>query len=143
MSSLQLVPDPVVLATQVGVFVVNVFVMKKLIFDPYLAVREKRERQTVGSKDAATRLVAEAEQTAHDIGTRLNAAADAAKGERETLRNEALAKRQSLVTAAEKEAKAHVAGVEQQIAADLAAQRAKVPATVAALSEELYKIALA
>ena len=59
MASLILVPDPEVLAIQAGLFLVAVGVVKKLYVEPYLAVRERRQAATVGSKDEAARTLAE------------------------------------------------------------------------------------
>ena len=44
MASLELVPHPDVLVVQAGVFLANFVVVKKLLVEPYLTVRDKRER---------------------------------------------------------------------------------------------------
>ena len=56
MSGLNLVPNPTVLAVQAGVFMANIFVIKKLWLDPYLRVYEKRQANTTGSQTDAEKI---------------------------------------------------------------------------------------
>lgn len=143
MAALNLVPNPSVLIVQVGVFLVNMAVVKKLFVEPYLVVRERREALTVGSKDEATRALAECETITQAIEARIVATATEAKKERERLRNAALEKRAAVLAAANAETQKTVEAVEQQIRQDLVAERAKVPSIVASLTDEVYKLALA
>lgn len=143
MASLNLIPNPPVLAVQAVIFLANVVLVKKLFVEPYLQVKDRRDKVTIGSKDDATRLLAEAEQISQRVNERLQSAYDAAKVEREAIRNAAIAKRDDLLAAAEKDAKAHVESVERQIGDAMTREKAKVSGVVESLTDEVYRIALA
>ena len=142
MASLNLVPNPPVLIVQAGIFLANLAIIKKLYVDPYLTVRDRRDALTLGNKDAAAAALQEAEATQQKIAHVLAGAVDAAKKSRETVRLAAIEKRNGILGLAEAEAKAVVQAVEKQIQAELAAEKAKVPAIVAALTQEVYQLAL-
>lgn len=143
MASLNLIPNPPVLAVQAVIFLANVVVVKKLFVEPYLQVKDRRDKITVGSKDDAARFLAEAEQISQRLNERLQSAFDAAKAEREKIRNAAIAKRDALLAAAEAEAKTHVEAMERQISDALNREKSKVPGVVQTLTDEVYRIALA
>ncbi len=143
MATLNLVPNPTVLAVQAGVFLANLIVVKKLLVEPYLTVRDRREALTVGSKDEAQKILGDCEKISLDMAARLSGAADEAKKEREKIRDAANVKRNAALTAAAAEAKKLVAEVEKQIQQDLVGEKAKVPAIVKSLTDEVYKLALA
>ncbi len=142
MSTLNLVPVPQVLLVQGAVFAANFFIIKKLFVEPYLTVRDRRERLTIGSKGDATKAITEAEVLTTKIAAALSNAADAAKKDKETIRAQAITRRQTIVGAAEAEAKTAVAAVEKDVQRVFAVERAKIPAVVQALTQEVYQLAL-
>jgi F0F1-type ATP synthase membrane subunit b/b' len=143
MAAVNLVPNPAVLVVQAGVFLVNLVLVKKLYVEPYLRVRDRREAMTVGSRDEAARALAECDTVAQALEARLNAAMTDAKKARDRVREAALTKRTDMLSAAEAEARQAVDAVERQIQQEVATERAKVPAVVASLTDEVYKLALA
>jgi F0F1-type ATP synthase membrane subunit b/b' len=142
MAALNLVPNPPVLVVQAGIFLANLAIIKKLYVDPYLSVRDRRDAQTLGNKDAATAALSQAEAVQAKISESLSAAADAAKKARDAQRATAIEKRNAVLKAAEAEAQAQVAAVEKQIQAELQSEKAKVPGIVASLTQEVYQLAL-
>jgi F0F1-type ATP synthase membrane subunit b/b' len=140
---LNLVPNPPVLAVQAVVFLAGLVVVKKLFVEPYLSVRDKREKLTVGSKDEAQKLLQDADRVAADVAARIGQAVEEAKKARGVTRDAALAQRQTTLSAAEADGKKLVAEVEKQVQQDLAQEKAKVPAIVKSLTDEVYKLALA
>ena len=70
MAGLNLTPDPTALGTQAVIFLGAVFVVKKLMVEPYLAVQEKRDRSTVGSKAEAADLQRKNEELIAEIERR-------------------------------------------------------------------------
>ena len=142
MASLNLVPNPPVLAVQAVVFLANYAIIQKLFVAPYLAVRDRRDALTIGNKDAAVAALAQAEATQQKITDALSGAADAAKKSRDAFRATAIDKRTAILGAAEAEAKAAVGAVEKQIQGELATEKAKIPSIVAALTQEVYQLAL-
>jgi F0F1-type ATP synthase membrane subunit b/b' len=142
MASLNLIPNPVVLGAQIGVFLVNYVAVKKLFVEPYLAVRAKRSAVTVGSQEEATKALAQSDQITKAIDQKFLECAAEAKGVRESLRDRAHSQRDELLSSAEAAAKQEIASVEQKIREELAAERARIPDVMKSLSDELYNLAL-
>lgn len=143
MASLNLIPNPPVLAVQAVVFLTGLAIVKKLFVEPYMELRDKREKLTVGSKDVASTLLKQADEISLQITAKLNATLEEAKKSREKTRDAALTKRQAALGAAEAESKKLIQDVENQIKQDLAQEKAKVLLIVKNLTEEVYKLALA
>lgn len=142
MASLNLVPNPPVLVVQAGIFLASLAIVKKLYVDPYLAVRDRRDALTLGNKDAAAAALTQAEAVQQKVADVLSSAADTAKKSREASRAGAIEKRNAILSAAEAAAKSEVNAVEKTIHGELAAEKAKIPAIVAALTQEVYQLAL-
>jgi F0F1-type ATP synthase membrane subunit b/b' len=142
MATLNLIPNPVVLGAQIGVFLVNYAVVKKLFVEPYLTVRARRNSLTVGSQEEATNAAVESDKIAKLIESRFVACAADAKSQREGLRERAQTDRDGLLAKAEAEAKSVIAEVERRIRDELATERAKVPEVINSLSEQLYQQAV-
>lgn len=142
MAQLVLVPNPVVLAVQVGVFLANVVVIKKLMLEPYLAVRDRREKLTQGNRDEASAIVTRCESLATDINQRLVATAQTAQKAKESIRNEALEKRNAILAAAEAESHATIEKMAAEVKQTLAAERAKVPQVVQQLTQQVFQLAV-
>ena len=143
MATFVLVPNPTVLAAQLGLFVVGYGVIKRFFVEPYMIIRDKREALTVGNKDEASRAIIECAAIATRIEVGLAAVSAEVKKTREITRDKALARRDSVVAAAQESARSEVAKVEQLIAADLTAERAKIPSIIKMLTDEVYALALA
>lgn len=142
MASLNLVPNPPVLVVQAGIFLANLAIIKKLYVDPYLTVRDRREKLTVGNREDATKALQQAEATQTRIAEVLTNAAETARKGKDSVRAVAIEKRNSVLSAAEAEAKAQVEAVERQIQSELAAEKAKIPGVVAQLTQEVYALAI-
>ena len=142
MATLNLIPNPMVLGVQIGLFYVNFLAVKTLFVKPYLSVRDRRQALTFGSQDEATKALARCDRISKDIESRYINSATEAKADREQLREQAQIARQTLLSAAEKDAKAEIANVEKQIREDLASEKEKIPGVIKTLSDEVYKLAL-
>lgn len=143
MSTLNLIPNPPVLAVQAGIFLLNIFIVKKLILEPYLKVRDRRYALTIGSKEAAERASRDAESVASFIAAAITKTTGDVKNEREKIRDAALQKKAAIVASAEADAKAAIAAAEQEIRQDLAQEKLKIPAIVNQLADDVYRLALA
>ena len=143
MATLNLIPNPPVLAVQAVIFFINYLIVKKLFVAPFLKVKDRRDKLTSGNKGEATRMLAEAETLSLKINERLQATFDAAKVDREKIREAAVSKRNVLLESAEKDSRTQIEAVEVQIQRDLAQERAKIPGVVAQLTDDVYRIALA
>ena len=76
---------------QFFLFVVLFFISKKLLFQPYLALRERRKQGIDGAREEATRMTAEADAKLADYEKQLAAARNRANEEGRKVRAEAVA----------------------------------------------------
>lgn len=138
MSQLNLKPDPIVLGVQAVVFLINLFIVKKLMLEPYLSVRGRRDAQTGGSQDAAHKLQHEAEALESKITERMRAAHKDAAQVREGIKKEALDKRATLLAKADSEAKAEQSRIESAIATNLKEERARQDQSINTIADQFF-----
>jgi F0F1-type ATP synthase membrane subunit b/b' len=138
MSQLNLKPDPIVLGVQAVVFLLNMFIVKKLMLEPYLAVRSRRDAQTGGSQDAAQKLQHEAEALESKITERMRSAHKDAAQVREAVKKEALDKRAAILSKAESEAKAEQSKIEAAVASNLKEERARQDQSIQTISDQFF-----
>lgn len=138
MAQLNLSPDPIVLGVQSAIFLANLFVVKKLILEPYLSVRNKREASTGGSHEEAEKLQAEALALEAKITDKMRAAHKDAAITREKIKNQALHRRSELLAKAETEAKTQQSKVENEIAENLRLERAKKELTIRQIANDFF-----
>jgi F0F1-type ATP synthase membrane subunit b/b' len=138
MSQLNLTPDPVLLGTQAAIFLANMLVVKKLILNPYLAVRSRREAATGGSQDEAQKLTREALALEAKITERMRAAHKEATVIREKIKSDAMSARSARLAKAESEAKEAQTKMEQEIAQNLNEERSRKEATIKTVAESFF-----
>lgn len=93
---------------QALVFVIMAFLASKLLFKPYLRMREEREEGIEGARAEAERLTAEADARLADYDGKLKDARERAMGEQRKVRAEAAASEQKLLDATRAEALAAI-----------------------------------
>ena len=142
MAELSLVPNVSVIAVQTVVFLTNLVVVKKLFVEPYLTLKDRRDKLTTGSQSDAAALTLANEQAVIKIETAIQTAAREASKARELLRQEASVKRSTIIKQAEAEAAATISSVTKQIADDLNEQKSSVPGLVKQLTGEVYQVAI-
>ena len=141
MSQLSLIPNPTVIVVQAGIFLSNMFVVKKLILDPYLKVRAARDQSTGGSQEDAQKIIATSRKLDEAITAKMREAQKIAASTREKIKTEANQNKASIIAAAEDAAKKEQLNVEQAITANLNEERAKKDQIVQTLTTELVKLA--
>lgn len=138
MSSLNLDPNSLVLATQLGVFLGAVVCVKKLMLEPYLKVKEKRDRLTIGNQSDADALLEKNEQIKKQIDEKIQGAYEMAR----VIKAESLKKAEDessrIISVAENEVSSLAIELEKEITASLKEESQKIPQTVESLSAELY-----
>ncbi len=138
MSQLNLKPDVVVIASQAAIFLANMFVIKKLILNPYLSVRAKREASTGGSQHEAQKMAADALGLEAKITDRMRTAHKEAAVSREAIKSEALAKRATKLTKAEADTKASQVAVQNKITANLKEEQSNKETTIKTISQSFF-----
>lgn len=136
MSTLNLTPNPIAVATQALLFFANVYIVKKLMLEPYLKIRARRDALTVGSKDEATKLVASTAELNVQITKRMQEAHSSIKIEVDAIRAKTTTERATLIGAAEKSAKESLAKLQASIVTALNGERLKMPAIAKAIAHQ-------
>jgi F0F1-type ATP synthase membrane subunit b/b' len=139
MASLNLTPEPIAVVVQAVVFFTGLTIVKKLILNPYLELVAKRAKLTVGSSDESKALAVKSQELNEQIQKRMNEAVDLTKKSTDEIRNKAQATKQSVLTAAEKDAKKHLNEMEKQLQADIATERSQLDKYIKTLSEQFYQ----
>jgi F0F1-type ATP synthase membrane subunit b/b' len=138
MAQLNLVPDPAIVGVQIGLFVVNMAIVKKLFLEPYLRLRAKRDALTTGSQADATRLLYECDEIARKVQESIEEAAAGAASERERVKVGASQRRTEIIKTAEEKARAEVESVAARVKKEVAEQRALLPQVISDLTSQLY-----
>ncbi len=138
MAHLNLVPDPAVVGVQVGLFIVNMAIVKKLYLEPYLRLRANRDTLTTGSHADAARLLFECDEIARKVQDSIEEAAAAAASHREATKATATQHRAEIIRAAEEKARGEVEAVAARVKSEVAEQRTLLPKCVSELTTELF-----
>lgn len=138
MAQLNLVPDPAVVGVQIGLFIVNVAIVKKLYLEPYLRLRANRDTLTTGSHADAARLLYECDEIAKKVQDSIEEAAATAASHREAVKATATQRRAEIIRAAEERARAEVEAVAIRVKNEVAEQRAMLPKCISDLTAELF-----
>ena len=136
-SSLNLKPDLPIMIIQAGLFLVNMYVVKKLILEPYLLLRSSREKATGGSQLEAQELVAKSSKLDQEVAEKLRDAHKAAAVTREGLKSAAVSKRSEILAAAERAAKKEQQDLRTAIVNNLAEERLKRESNIMAIANDL------
>jgi F0F1-type ATP synthase membrane subunit b/b' len=138
MAHLNLAPDPAVVGVQVGLFLVNMAIVKKLYLEPYLRLRANRDSLTTGSHADAARLLFECDEIARKVQGSIEEAASSAASHREAVKATATQRRTDIIRAAEEKARGEVEAVATRVKNEVAEQRAFLPKCVSDLTTELF-----
>lgn len=93
---------------QGGLFLLLVFILKPLLFTPWLEAQARRKEAVEGSFQRATKLEADAQSLVAEYDTRLDAARDKAHGVRAQARRDEEATKASKLATARDEAASHL-----------------------------------
>lgn len=141
MASLNLTPDPVVLGVQAGIFLLNMYVVKKLILDPYMKLRTAQDAKTGGSQNEAQALLDKASEMDRIVGEKMRDAHKSAAAARESIKSTANAKRAELLAHAESKARAEQQEIHRAISSNLQEERAKKEQTIQQITNEFVQLA--
>ena len=122
------------IAIQFCVFLVAFLVLNLLVFKPYLAAYEERERRTSGQTKAAEGLFAEANKLKEDYASRARTQLEETQAVYAGAKKEAGSVYQEKVEAAKKEANAEVDKARVEISNQLSAASANIKAEVSNIS---------
>ncbi len=142
MAELHITPNPIVIAAQAGIFLANFVVVKKLILNPYLKVRDLRDKLTLGNREEAAATLGKCDSIAKQIEEKLVASSSDAKKLRDDIRTKATAESSDFLAAAEKDARSVIDAVQKDVAAEVTSEKAKIPDVVKRLTDEVFTLAV-
>jgi len=142
MASLQLMPNVNVIAAEAAIFWTTCVVTKKLMLDPYLKLRSMRQAQTTGSQEYATRILAENDQAIDTIASKLSDSQNFISGMKKDIKSVAQAKRDEIVSAAEKDARDTITKMRDEVEKQLKEERAKLPNVISSLTDSVYSASI-
>lgn len=139
MAGLNLNPNPIVIATQAGVFLASLHFIRTLMVKPYLEVKAKRDHLTLGSQSEAEGIVESNKEGIRTLEKKLSDALSEARLEASEMRKKAFAECDAIIESAEEKARNYVAAAKEELDKEVAIELEKVPALVNQLSETIYK----
>ena len=142
-SSLNLQPSLPIIVVQAGVFLANMYAVKKLMLEPFLKVHAKRQSITTGATNVAKSLTNANEEALTTIGKRLDDASSHAGTVSNGILEKANREKDEIINKAEKEARERLAQVQAEVRKELENQRREIPRIVASLSDEAFSQVIA
>ena len=119
-----------------GLFLIALFVLNKLLWQPYLRVRGERTSRIEGYKEDAKRLEADAAARLAKVEAKLAEARRAGSFERARVRTAAQAREQEVIRLAQASAQEALAAARARVDEALAKERANLAARAQALGQE-------
>ena len=126
-------------ALQFGLFLAMFFLAKKLLFQPYLALREKRIAGIDGARAEAERMNAEAEAKLADYEQKLTTARDKAAEETRAVRAEASKHEQDVTDKSRKAAQDAMNTAAAKVKSETEAARAELATRADAIAKQMAK----
>ena len=108
---------------QIVFFLVLLFLLRRLLFTPFVALLEARERKTEGAKGEATTLMTEGERLRADYESRMTQAQDQGAAQKEGILLEARSGRERILTQAREQAAGKLAAVREEVCQEMAKAR--------------------
>ncbi len=139
MSGLNLTPNPLVLATQAGIFLTSLYTIKTLMITPYLKVRGKRQELTVGSQSEAGSILSKNAETMTMVESKIAQAVTEARQIGDKLRAAAQEERKTILAQAHSEAQRVMSAMEENIKSTLVQERQKIPNIVEQISQICFE----
>ena len=127
---------------QAVLFVALYFVLKGLVFDPFLANLDARRRRTSGATADAAKLREEAARLRAEYEQQMAAIRHEAAAARDEIRRQAEKEEEEIIEGARLEAARSIAEARETIAAQVRAARATLGSETERLSEEILKTML-
>lgn len=135
MAGLNLNPNPYVLVTQAGFFLASMYSIKKLMVEPYLKVKGKRDDLTTGNKSQADSILSSNNSKASEIESRLSSSLDESRKEVGEIYAKGASESDSILQAASNETSAYLEKVDRELNQDFAESRSQLPGIIKEITD--------
>lgn len=122
---------------QFSVFLVSLYVLNRLIFQPLLQVWDRREELTRGTVEQARQLVDEVDSIIAEYDTKMDEARSEANETRNELRRQGQEEAEKLVSAARSEAQSRIEDHRNKLQTEVETVKAKVKPEVELLARDI------
>jgi F-type H+-transporting ATPase subunit b len=124
---------------QIILFLVLWAILNKLLFRPYLALLDERERKTSGARTESAELEHQAERLKAEYDEKIAQAQAAGNVAKETVLNEARQRREDLLARARQEASSALERVRHELAIQMEKERQLAAAEAASIAREMVQ----
>ena len=139
MAKLNLQPDFSLLVIQSGLFLVNLYIVKKFFVGPFLQLKEKRDEATLGKLRESEQQRSECDLLQKKIEGRLNEALLASKKLKEEIISNALLQQKEILSKSRDAASSRIGKIKEEIEKRLQEECNRIPRVVDGLAEHIYK----
>ena len=108
---------------QIVLFLALLFLLRRLLFTPFLALLDEREKKTEGAKSAAAALTAEGERLRADYESAITQARDQGAASKVGILQEARSGRERILAQAREQAASRLAAVREEVRQEMAKAR--------------------
>lgn len=120
-------------------FVILVFALKKVLFDPLSKISGERDKATKGALDEAKAMIARKDEAVTKMNAELGAARQQAKATASALREEGLTKQKETLSGAESAAVQQIEAARKEIQAETEKARTALRADVERFADEIVR----
>jgi F-type H+-transporting ATPase subunit b len=125
------------LFVQFALFLIMLFMLSRLVFRPYLKLRDERHKGIEGAREEATKMQERARAVNADYDANLTRARQRGAEERQRLRSEAAGYERQVLGAARDESQKALEGARAKIAAEASAARDKLAAESSTMARQI------
>ena len=125
------------LFVQFGLFLIMLFILSRLVFRPYLKLRDDRHKGIEGAREEATKMQERSRAVNADYDAQLTRARQRGAEERQRLRSEAATYERQVLGAARDESQKSLESARGKISSEASDARAKLTAESTALARQI------
>lgn len=136
---LDLSVDPQILLIQSAIFLTNVVVIKKLMLDPYVLLRQKRDSETIGKEKQTMEAQKELVEKEVRYSDKIKSALSQAKLQKEQKRQGYLKQQKAEIDALKADVDSMIQKSREALRSQIQEEKAKIPDLVKKLAAEVYE----
>ncbi len=139
MASLNLVPNPPVLITQLIIFISNLFIIKKFFIQPYLELKKLRDASTKGKHEESLSISNRSKEIADEIEKKIFSTQSEALQIIKTKVNEGKSAREKISEEFKSKSESLIKEKSKVIDEEFKSAQREIESSIGKLTEEIYK----
>ncbi|MBI2603866.1 MAG: hypothetical protein HYW48_12505 [Deltaproteobacteria bacterium] len=138
MSGLNLIPDPQSMATHTVIFLSNIYVVKKMMIEPFLQLKTAREQQTIDAEHGARQMEQELSVNLLEVEKRLKSVSDDVRQDRDNHILMAKKEKEQNISTAQKEVEKLLSEMRAELARNFEEEKGKIRQNTVGLMGQIY-----